>query len=83
MSLVGPRPPLPYEVDCYRHWHWARLSAAKPGITGIWQVSGRSRVKFDDMVRMDLQYANSQSLWLDLKILLRTPQAMISGAGAR
>jgi exopolysaccharide biosynthesis polyprenyl glycosylphosphotransferase len=83
MSLVGPRPPVPYEVDCYRPWHWARLLAAKPGITGIWQVTGRSRVKFDDMVRMDLQYVNSQSLWLDLRILLRTPQAMISGAGAR
>jgi lipopolysaccharide/colanic/teichoic acid biosynthesis glycosyltransferase len=83
MSLVGPRPSLPYEVECYRPWHWARVLAAKPGITGIWQVAGRSRVKFDDMVRMDLQYANSHSLWLDLKLLLQTPQAMISGAGAR
>jgi lipopolysaccharide/colanic/teichoic acid biosynthesis glycosyltransferase len=82
MSLVGPRPPLPYEVECYQSWHWARLLAVKPGITGIWQVTGRSRVKFDDMVRMDLQYANTQSLLLDLKILLQTPQAMISGAGA-
>jgi exopolysaccharide biosynthesis polyprenyl glycosylphosphotransferase len=82
MSLVGPRPPLPYEADCYRLWHRTRLLAAKPGITGLWQVSGRSRVKFDEMVRMDLRYANSWSLWLDLKILIRTPQAVLFGNGA-
>jgi lipopolysaccharide/colanic/teichoic acid biosynthesis glycosyltransferase len=83
MSLVGPRPPLPYEVECYDLWHRGRLLAARPGITGFWQVMGRSRVKFDDMVRMDLKYATSWSLWLDLKILLRTPQAVLSGNGAR
>jgi lipopolysaccharide/colanic/teichoic acid biosynthesis glycosyltransferase len=83
MSLVGPRPPLPYEVDVYRVWHKTRLLVAKPGITGLWQVAGRSRVKFDDMVRMDLEYAKSRSLWLDMKILLKTPGAVLSGAGAR
>jgi len=83
MSLVGPRPPVFYEVEAYRVWHKARLLAAKPGITGLWQVAGRSRVKFDDMVRMDLRYANNWSLWLDLKILALTPQAVLSGNGAR
>ena len=82
MSLVGPRPPLPYEVERYQVWHRTRLMAAKPGITGLWQVAGRSRVKFDDMVRMDLRYATSWSLWLDIKILLQTPQAVFSGNGA-
>jgi lipopolysaccharide/colanic/teichoic acid biosynthesis glycosyltransferase len=82
MSLVGPRPPLPYEVACYQTWHWARLLAAKPGLTGLWQVDGRSRVKFDDMVRMDLRYASEQSLRVDLTLMLRTPLAVISGNGA-
>ena len=82
MSLVGPRPPLPYEAECYHVWHRARLLAAKPGITGLWQVGGRSRVKFDEMVRMDLKYANSWSLWLDIKILLQTPLAVFSANGA-
>ena len=82
MSLVGPRPPLPYEVEAYDFWHRSRLLEAKPGITGSWQVSGRSRVKFDDMVRMDLRYARQWSLWLDLKILLRTPRAVVSGEGS-
>ena len=82
MSLVGPRPPLPYEVECYHIWHRARLLTAKPGITGLWQVNGRSRVNFNDMVRMDLRYASSWSIWLDLKILLQTPQAVFSGNGA-
>lgn len=81
MSLVGPRPPLPYEVEAYDFWHRRRVLEAKPGITGLWQVSGRSRVKFDDMVRLDLQYAQHWSPWLDLKIILRTPGAML-GEGA-
>jgi lipopolysaccharide/colanic/teichoic acid biosynthesis glycosyltransferase len=81
MSLVGPRPPVPYEVEAYDFWHRRRVLEAKPGITGLWQVSGRSRVKFDDMVRMDLQYAQNWSPWLDLKIILRTPGAML-GEGA-
>jgi lipopolysaccharide/colanic/teichoic acid biosynthesis glycosyltransferase len=83
MSLVGPRPPVPYEAECYRMWHRTRLLATKPGITGLWQVTGRSRVKFDDMVRMDLRYATSWSLWLDIKILLQTPGAVLSANGAR
>lgn len=82
MSLVGPRPPLPYEVGQYKPWHRARMVEAKPGITGLWQVVGRSRTTFDEMVRLDLQYARSMSLWFDVKILLATPGAMISGKGA-
>jgi len=82
MSLVGPRPPVPYEVEAYELWHRSRLLEAKPGITGLWQVSGRSRVKFDDMVRLDLQYARNWSPWMDLKILLRTPGAVVLGEGA-
>ena len=82
MSLVGPRPPIPYEAACYAAWHQARVLAAKPGITGLWQVSGRSTVKFDDMVRLDLRYAQSWSLWMDIRILLRTPIAMLSAKGA-
>lgn len=82
MSLVGPRPALPYELAAYQTWHRRRILEAKPGITGLWQVTGRSLVKFDDMVRLDLNYATSWSLWLDLLILLRTPLAVIRGAGA-
>jgi lipopolysaccharide/colanic/teichoic acid biosynthesis glycosyltransferase len=82
MSLVGPRPPVPYEVKCYDLWHRRRLQEVKPGITGLWQVTGRSKTKFDDMVRLDLQYAKSWSLWLDLKILWRTPGAVLMGDGA-
>jgi len=82
MSLVGPRPPLPYEFENYETWHRRRLLAMKPGITGYWQVEGRSRVKFDDMVRMDLAYARNWSLWNDLKILVKTPLAVFSGSGA-
>lgn len=82
MSLVGPRPPVPYEVEAYATWHRRRLLEAKPGITGLWQVHGRSRVGFDDMVRLDLRYARDCSPWLDLKILLQTPKAVISGNGA-
>ncbi len=82
MSLVGPRPPIPYEFACYDIWHKGRLLAVKPGITGLWQVGGRSRVKFDEMVRLDLKYARSWSVWLDLKILVKTPGAVLSGEGA-
>jgi lipopolysaccharide/colanic/teichoic acid biosynthesis glycosyltransferase len=82
MSLVGPRPPVIYEFERYDLWHKQRLLAAKPGITGLWQVDGRSRVKFDEMVRLDIRYARSWSLWLDIKILIQTPRAVISGAGA-
>lgn len=82
MSLVGPRPPIPYEVEAYDLWHRSRVLEAKPGITGLWQVNGRSQVKFDDMVRLDLQYARGWSPWMDLKILLRTPAAIVGGEGA-
>jgi lipopolysaccharide/colanic/teichoic acid biosynthesis glycosyltransferase len=82
MSLVGPRPPLPYEFAKYEIWHRRRLLAIKPGITGFWQVEGRSRVKFDEMVRMDIAYARSWSIWTDIKILWKTPRAVVGGNGA-
>jgi lipopolysaccharide/colanic/teichoic acid biosynthesis glycosyltransferase len=82
MSLVGPRPAIPYELAAYQTWHRRRVLEVKPGITGLWQVTGRSTVKFDEMVRLDLRYATSWSPWLDIKILMRTPRAVIGGAGA-
>jgi len=82
MSLVGPRPPLQYEVEQYQSWHRRRILEAKPGLTGLWQVSGRSRTTFDEMVRLDLRYARSYSVWTDIKILMATPRAVISGKGA-
>jgi exopolysaccharide biosynthesis polyprenyl glycosylphosphotransferase len=82
MSLVGPRPPLAYEVKQYQPWHCRRVLEAKPGITGLWQVTGRSRTTFDEMVRLDLRYAKSCSIWTDIKILLATPAAVIGGKGA-
>ncbi len=82
MSLVGPRPPIPFEVEQYQPWHLRRVMDAKPGITGLWQVVGRSRTTFDEMVRLDLRYARRSSLWMDIKILLATPAAVISGKGA-
>jgi exopolysaccharide biosynthesis polyprenyl glycosylphosphotransferase len=81
MSLVGPRPPIPYEVEMYQEWHKRRLEAI-PGVTGLWQVQGRNRVSFDEMVRMDLDYIEHQSLWLDTKLLLMTPFSLLSGQGA-
>jgi lipopolysaccharide/colanic/teichoic acid biosynthesis glycosyltransferase len=82
MSLVGPRPPVPYEVEQYEPWHRCRVLEAKPGITGLWQVTGRSRTTFDEMVRLDLRYARKRSLWTDIKILLATPAAALFGKGA-
>jgi lipopolysaccharide/colanic/teichoic acid biosynthesis glycosyltransferase len=82
MSLVGPRPPLAYEFEEYNIWHRRRVLEVKPGITGLWQVNGRSRVRFDDMVRLDLQYARAWSLWLDIRILAQTPRAVVLGDGA-
>jgi exopolysaccharide biosynthesis polyprenyl glycosylphosphotransferase len=82
MSLVGPRPPLAYEYRAYELWHRRRVLEIKPGITGLWQVEGRSRTRFDDMVRLDLKYARAWSIWLDLKILAQTPAAVIQGEGA-
>jgi len=82
MSLVGPRPPVAYEFRVYDIWHRRRVLEVKPGVTGLWQVSGRSRTSFDDMVRLDLRYSQSWSLWLDLKILAATPRAVFTGDGA-
>ena len=82
MSLVGPRPPLPYEVEKYETWHLRRILEVKPGITGLWQVDGRSTTSFDDMVRLDVRYARNWSLWLDAKILLKTVRAVIHSKGA-
>ena len=82
MSIVGPRPPIPYEVEEYDIWHRKRLDM-KPGITGLWQVSGRNRLTFEEMVRIDLYYIENWSLWFDLKILLLTLPAIWRGDGAR
>jgi len=80
MSLVGPRPPIEYEVEHYHDWHKQRLQA-KPGITGLWQVSGRSQVPFDEMVMLDIHYMEHWSFLLDLKILLRTIPVVVFGVG--
>jgi len=82
MSLVGPRPPIPYELEAYDVWHRRRLLEVKPGITGLWQVHGRSSTTFDEMVRLDLQYSRTWSPMLDIKILLDTPRAVLMGDGA-
>ena len=82
MSVVGPRPPIPYEVEAYETWHRKRLDM-KPGITGLWQVSGRNRLNFEEMVRLDLYYIENWSVLLDLKILLLTLPAVFRGDGAK
>ena len=82
MSLVGPRPPVPYEAERYQSWHQRRVFELKPGITGIWQVEGRSRVSFDEMVRMDLRYLQRCSLRFDLGIVLRTVVVVLTCKGA-
>jgi lipopolysaccharide/colanic/teichoic acid biosynthesis glycosyltransferase len=82
MSLVGPRPPIPYEVEMYKTWHHQRLEAVQ-GITGLWQTKGRSSTTFDEMVKMDLEYIENQSIWLDIKLVLWTLPAAILGKGAR
>jgi lipopolysaccharide/colanic/teichoic acid biosynthesis glycosyltransferase len=76
MSLVGPRPPIPYEVKEYHAWHRGRFNAT-PGMTGLWQVSGKNRLSFREMVRLDIRYARDRSLWMDIKILFRTPLAIL------
>lgn len=81
MSLVGPRPPISYEIEHYRDWHKDRLKV-KPGLTGLWQVSGRSSVGFDEMVMLDLYYIAHWNLKLDLKIMARTLPVMVKGEGA-
>lgn len=80
MTLVGPRPPIPYEVAYYNEYHWLRLSG-KPGLTGLWQVYGRSRVKFQEMVEMDIMYLQQQSIWQDLKLIILTLPIMCKGHG--
>jgi len=82
MSLVGPRPPLPYEAEKYQSWHLRRVLEIKPGITGLWQVNGRSKTSFDEMVRLDLRYVRKCSLPLDLGILLKTVKVVLQGDGA-
>jgi exopolysaccharide biosynthesis polyprenyl glycosylphosphotransferase len=81
MSVVGPRPPLPEEVAGYDEWHRERLLVT-PGLTGLWQVNGRSDLTFDEMVRLDLYYADHWSPWLDVKVILRTIPAVLTGRGA-
>lgn len=80
MSLVGPRPPMPYEYELFKDWHKQR-QAVLPGITGLWQVIARNEVRFDDMVRLDLEYIDAMNLWLDLSIMIRTPLVMLNGKG--
>jgi len=81
MSLVGPRPPIPSEVEKYSAWHLKRLRTA-PGMTGLWQVSGRSELPFEDMVRLDIYYIENWSLWMDIKIMLRTIPTVLFTRGA-
>jgi lipopolysaccharide/colanic/teichoic acid biosynthesis glycosyltransferase len=80
MSLVGPRPPMPYEYELYNDWHKQRLRAL-PGITGLWQVTAHNQVSFDEMVQIDLDYIESMSFWLDLKIMFLTPLEMLRSKG--
>lgn len=82
MSLVGPRPPIQYEVEEYEQWHKQRVLDVKPGITGVWQVQGRGRVSFNEMVRMDIQYIRQWSLLLDLMLIIKTPLALFKAEGA-
>ncbi len=81
MSLVGPRPAIPYEVEMYKPWHLQRLEA-QPGITGLQQIMARSAADFDQQVQLDVEYINNQSLWLDVKIILKTPFVVLSTRGA-
>jgi lipopolysaccharide/colanic/teichoic acid biosynthesis glycosyltransferase len=80
MAIVGPRPPLPYEYECYEEWHKQRVKV-KPGLTGLWQVQGRSSVPFEQMVRLDIHYIENWSLMMDLKIMLWTLPVMLAGTG--
>lgn len=82
MSLVGPRPPIPYEVVLYQPWHHHRLMTTQ-GITGLWQINGRSSTTFEEMVQLDINYIRKQSLWFDMKILLWTVPKVLRGKGAR
>jgi lipopolysaccharide/colanic/teichoic acid biosynthesis glycosyltransferase len=81
MSLVGPRPAIPYELEEYKPWHFQRLQGMQ-GLTGLWQVTARSSVDFDEMVRLDIEYLENQSAWLDIKIVLKTPYTILHCRGA-
>jgi lipopolysaccharide/colanic/teichoic acid biosynthesis glycosyltransferase len=81
MSLVGPRPPIPYEVEHYPQ-HWFERFAVKPGMTGLWQVSGRSELNLEEMIALDVEYARNRTLWLNVKILARTVPVVFIGRGA-
>jgi lipopolysaccharide/colanic/teichoic acid biosynthesis glycosyltransferase len=81
MSLVGPRPPIPYELAAYQTWHRRRLLGVKPGITGLWQVSGRNQRTYDEMVQLDIEYVRHRSLKLYLGILARTVPAVLFRKG--
>ena len=76
MSLIGPRPALSYEVDVYSEWHRRRFEAP-PGITGLWQVSGRNKLSFEEMIELDIEYLENWSLWMDLNILYRTVSVVL------
>ena len=80
MSVVGPRPAIPYEVEMYKTWYYRRFET-KPGITGLWQATARNSVGFDEMVRLDIQYIENQSFWLDLQIILKTPLVILLHKG--
>ena len=82
MSLIGPRPNVVWEVEEYREWHKERLEVL-PGITGLAQVRGRSKISFEDIIRHDIEYVENQSVWLDLKILWWTFSSVLSGTGAQ
>jgi exopolysaccharide biosynthesis polyprenyl glycosylphosphotransferase len=81
MSLIGPRPPIPYEVEHFDAWHMERFKA-KPGMTGMWQVNGRSELPFEEMIKLDVYYLRNWSFWLDAKILMKTVPAVLTGRGA-
>ncbi len=82
MSLIGPRPPIPYEVEDYKTWHYRRIIEIKPGITGLWQIKGRNQTTFDEMVRYDIQYIKNWTLWLDIKIILATFGVFVNQSGS-
>jgi lipopolysaccharide/colanic/teichoic acid biosynthesis glycosyltransferase len=81
MSMIGPRPAIPYEVEMYKPWHMLRLQA-QPGITGLQQITKRCTAEFDEQVRLDIEYIEHQSLWLDLEIAIKTPLAILRAKGA-
>jgi lipopolysaccharide/colanic/teichoic acid biosynthesis glycosyltransferase len=83
MSLVGPRPPIPYELERYQPWHLRRILEMKPGITGLWQVNGRHDVTFEERIQYDLNYINGWNFWMDLRIILKTIPALVKMAGAQ